>query len=49
MQKWLYDNDILTQPAHGTLVLHIYSCFLQEEQIFKSSKRGRPRDIPGTK
>ena len=39
------------------LVLHIYSCSLQEKQIFKSSKRGRPpdayetqlRDAPGTK
>ena len=29
------------------LVLHIYSCFLQEEQIFKSSKQGRPRDLYG--
>ena len=26
------------------LVLHICFCFLQEEQIFKSSKRGRLRD-----
>ena len=26
------------------LVLHICFCFLQEEQILKSSKRGRPRD-----
>ena len=26
------------------LVLHIYFCFLKEEQIFKSSKRGRLRD-----
>ena len=26
------------------LLLHIWFCFLQEEQIFKSSKRGRLRD-----
>ena len=26
------------------LVLHIYSCYLHEEQIFKSSKWGRLRD-----
>ena len=31
------------------LVLHICFCFLQEEQIFKSSKRGRPREFYGTK
>lgn len=39
------------------LVLHIYSCFLQEKQILKSSKRECPRDncetqlwdVPGTK
>ena len=39
------------------LVLHIHSCFLQEKQILKSSKRERPRDncktqlrdVPGTK
>ena len=30
------------------LVLHTCFCFLQEEQIFKSSERGRPRDIYGT-
>ena len=30
------------------LVLRIYSCYLQEEQIFKSSKRGRPWDVYGT-
>ena len=30
------------------LLLHIWFCFLQEEQIFKSSKRGRLRDpVPG--
>ena len=27
------------------LVLHIYSCFLQEEQIFKSCKWGRPHEV----
>ena len=27
------------------LVLHICFCFLQEEQLFKSSERGRPRDV----
>ena len=27
------------------LVLHIYSCFLLEDQAFKSSKRERPRDV----
>ena len=26
------------------LVLHIYACFLQEEQIFKSSEAGSPQD-----
>ena len=26
------------------LLLYIYFCFLQEEQLFKSSERGRPRD-----
>ena len=39
------------------LVLHNYFCFLQEEQTFKSFKRGRPqgvygtqlREVPGTK
>ena len=30
------------------LVLHICLCFLPEEQIFKSSERGRPRDVYGT-
>ena len=30
------------------LVLHICSRSLQEEQIFKSSKRGRPQDVYGT-
>ena len=30
------------------LVLHIYYCFLLERQIFKKSKCGRPRDVPGT-
>ena len=30
------------------LVLHICFCFLEEEQIFKSSKRGRPRNAYGT-
>ena len=30
------------------LVLHTCFCFLEEEQIFKSSKRGRPRDVYGT-
>ena len=30
------------------LVLHICSRSLQEEQIFKSSKRGRPQDAYGT-
>ena len=30
------------------LVIHICICFLQEEQIFKSSKRGRSRDVYGT-
>ena len=30
------------------LVLHICFCLLQEEQIFKSSERGRPRDVYGT-
>ena len=29
------------------LALHIYPCFLKEEQIFKSSKRGHPRDVSG--
>ena len=29
------------------LVLHIYSCFLKEEEIFKSSKQERPRDVYG--
>ena len=27
------------------LVLHFCFCFLQEEQIFKSSKWGRPQDV----
>ena len=27
------------------LVLHIYSCFLQEEQTFKKSKRGSPLEV----
>ena len=27
------------------LALYMYFCFLQEEQIFKSSKWGRPRDV----
>ena len=26
-------------------ILHIYSSFLQEEQIFKSSNWGHPRDV----
>ena len=30
------------------LVLHIYSCFFREEQIFLSSKWGRSRDVYGT-
>ena len=29
--------------------LRIYSSFLQEEQIFKCSQRGRPRDVYGNK
>ena len=28
--------------------LHIYLCFLLQKQIFKRSKRGRPRDVYGT-
>ena len=31
------------------LVLHIRYCFLLEKQICKSSKWGRPRDVPGTR
>ena len=31
------------------LALRIYSSFLQEEQIFKCSQRGRPRDVYGNK
>ena len=31
------------------LVLHICYCFLLEKQIYKSFKRGRPRDVYGTK
>ena len=37
MKKMFFRSNILA--------LHIYSCFLQEEQIFKSSKRGSPRDV----
>ena len=29
-------------------VLYICFCFLQDKQIFKSSKRERPRDVSGT-
>ena len=30
------------------LVFHMCFCFIQEEQLFKSFKRGRPRDVYGT-
>ena len=40
MKKLLLDAIVL--------VLHIYSCFLQEGQIFKNSKWGRPQDVYGT-
>ena len=30
-------------------MLHIYSCFLPEEQIFKNFKRGRPPDAYWTR
>ena len=35
----IYQNKVL--------VLHIYSCLLQEKQILKCSTRGRPRDVYG--
>ena len=40
MKNWFLDAILL--------VLHIYFCFLLEKQIFKRSKRGRPRDVNGT-
>ena len=30
------------------ILIEIYSCFLQEEQISKSSERGHPQDVYGT-
>ena len=40
---WFYEKTVF-QKYLIVLVLHICLCFLEKEQIFKSSKRERPRD-----
>ena len=43
-KSWWFNEKICFLGAI-VLVLHVYSCFLQEEQIFRSSKRGYLRDV----